>query len=235
MSNFKINRLSTITILYWFLVLYFIVALVWWFIALRWQNDKMTTLLLNELRHDEPGYYNKAGKILDDKDRKTAQYILEGATFLGLLVLGAFFVYRPIRRQLTLSAQQQNFMMAVTHELKTPIAVIKLHLETFQKRRLEEQKQQKLLSTTLQEVERLNSLCNNILLASQLDAGEYKISRSEVDISAVAKRVFADFEARNPMRSFDGSFEDEVIVTGEEMLLEMMMSNLIENAIKYSP
>jgi signal transduction histidine kinase len=235
MSNFKIKRVATITILFWFLVLYFIAALVWWFIALQWQNDKMSGLLLNELRHDEPAYYNKAAEILDEKKRKTAQYIGEGATFLALIVLGAFFVYRPIRRQLTLSTQQQNFMMAVTHELKTPIAVIRLHLETLQKRKLEEHQQQKFLNTALQEVNRLNSLCNNILLASQLDAGEYKISKNQVNFSELAERLFSNFQERYPNRSLNGNFQDNVLVTGEETLLEIMMSNLIENAIKYSP
>lgn len=193
----------------------------------------MSDLLLNELKHDEPGYVQRAGQILESRKRKTTQYISEGAVFLIVILIGAVFVYRATRRQITLSHQQQNFMMAVTHELKTPIAVARLNLETLQKRRFEEQQQQKLLSITLQEVNRLNSLCNNILLASQLDTGEYKISKNEVNISALAKRVYDDFEARSPHR-MAGSFQQDLHVVGEELLLEMLMSNLIENALKYS-
>ena len=231
----KTKRIRLIIIVYWFLLTYIVAALVWWFIALQQQNNKTSDLLLNELRHDEPGYYNKASSILEDKKRRTSQYIGEGATFLALILLGAVFVYRATRRQLTLSHQQQNFMMAVTHELKTPIAVARLNLETLQKRRFEEQQQQKLIGITLQEVNRLNSLCNNILLASQLDAGEYKISKTHVNISELAKRVYLDFHGRNPNRQIEGNFENDLYVTGEELLLEMMMSNLIENALKYSP
>jgi signal transduction histidine kinase len=231
----KTKRLATITIVYWFVLLYIIAALVYWFISLEQQNNRMSELLLNELKHDEPGYEKKVGKILDGKKRKTTQYISEGATFLILIFIGAVFVYRATRRQLTLSHQQQNFMMAVTHELKTPIAVARLNLETLQKRKFEEQQQQKLINITLQEVNRLNSLCNNILLASQLDTGEYKISKNAVNISDLAKRVFTDFRYRYPDREMSGKFEDNLYVTGEELLLEMMMSNLIENAIKYSP
>ncbi|MFX9696122.1 histidine kinase dimerization/phospho-acceptor domain-containing protein, partial [Acinetobacter baumannii] len=80
----------------------------------------------------------------------------EGVTFLALIIIGAVFVFRATRRQLKLSQQQQNFMMAVTHELKTPIAITQLNLETLQKRKLEEDKQQKLISNTLQEARRLN-------------------------------------------------------------------------------
>lgn len=231
----KTKRLATITVIYWFLLLYIIVELVWWYISLQQQNNRMTDLLLNELRHDEPYYYKKAAGILDEKKRKTAQYIGEGTIFLASIIFGAVYVYRIIRKRLTLSLQQQNFMMAVTHELKTPIAIARLNLETLQKRKLEEQQQQKLLNTTLQEVNRLNSLCNNILLASQLDAGEYKISKNEVNISELAKRVYTDFSVRNSNRHVSGNFEDNLYLTGEELLLEMMMSNLIENAFKYSP
>ncbi|HSU51373.1 MAG TPA: HAMP domain-containing sensor histidine kinase [Segetibacter sp.] len=235
MSIFKTKRLATITIVYWFVLLYIIAALVYWFISLQHQNTRMSDLLLNELKHDEPGYSDKVAIILDAKRRKTAQYIGEGSTFLVLILIGAAFVYRATRRQLKLSQQQQNFMMAVTHELKTPIAVTRLNLETMQKRRLEEQQQQRLINITLQEVNRLNSLCNNILLASQLDAGEYKISKNEVNLSELTKRVFNDFDTRNPSRLLAGDFEENLFVNGEEILLEMLMTNLVENAIKYSP
>ena len=231
----KTKRIKLIIVVYWFLLTYIVAALVWWFISLQQQNTKMSDLLLSELRHDERNYYNKATAILDEKKRKTSQYVGEGITFLALILLGAVFVYRATRRQLTLSHQQQNFMMAVTHELKTPIAVARLNLETLQKRRFEEQQQQKLISITLQEVNRLNSLCNNILLASQLDAGEYKISKNEVNISDLAKRVYTDFSVRNSGRNISATLDPNLFVAGEELLLEMMMSNLIENALKYSP
>jgi K+-sensing histidine kinase KdpD len=131
--------------------------------------------------------------------------------------------------------QQQNFMMAVTHELKTPIAVTRLNLETLQKRRFEEAQQQKLIGTTLQEVNRLNSLCNNILLASQLDAGQYKSAKSPVNISDTCQRVIKDYVARYPNRHFLTEVEDDIILDGEELLLELLMTNLVENAVKYSP
>lgn len=235
MSTFKTKRLATITVVYWFVLLYIIAALVYWFISLQHQNVRMSDLLLNELKHDEVGYTAKVEAILDARRRKTAQYIGEGSTFLILILIGAGFVYRATRRHLTLSLQQQNFMMAVTHELKTPIAVTRLNLETMQKRRLDEQQQQRLINITLQEVNRLNSLCNNILLASQLDAGEYKISKNEVNLTKLSKRVFDDFTIRNPSRVLSGNFEDDLFVNGEELLLEMLMTNLVENAIKYSP
>ena len=228
-------RLQSIIIVYWFLLMYIIAALIWWFIALQQQNNKMSLLLLNEQNVGSPGYNIRVQQIEAARKRKIAQYIGEGTTFFVLIMVGAVFVYRATRRQLRMSMQQQNFMMAVTHELKTPIAVTRLNIETLQKRKLDEEQQQKLITVTLQEVNRLNSLCNNILLASQLDAGQYKSIKGEVDMSTLATRVIADYTTRYPKRKILGDVTDDVKITGEELLLEMLMSNLIENAIKYSP
>ncbi|MDB5193885.1 MAG: two-component sensor histidine kinase [Segetibacter sp.] len=233
MSILKPKKISTIIFVYWFLLLYIIAVLVFWFISLNKQNHQMADLLINELKLDDPFYQVKADKILDAERRKIAQYIGEGSTFLALILLGAVFVYRATRRQLRLSQQQQNFMMAVTHELKTPIAVTRLNLETLQKRKLEEAQQQKLIGNTLQEVSRLNSLCNNILLASQLDAGSYKISKNEVNLSEVAERSVAEFVQRFSQRKITAEIAEDVFVVGEELLLQMLVNNLIENATKY--
>ena len=74
-------------------------------------------------------------------------------------------------------------MMALTHELKTPIAVATLNLETLQKRKLEEPQQQKLIQNTLQEANRLNTLCNNMLLSSQIDASNYSLTNEDMNLS----------------------------------------------------
>ncbi len=234
MSIFKAKRLTLITIVYWFLLSYVIVALVFWFISLQQQNENITSLRLQQLNTGSSANSKETEKIYDAKRRKTGQYIGEGVTFLGLIILSAVFIYRATRRQFNLSSQQQNFMMAITHELKTPIAITRLNLETLKKRKLEEQQQQKLISNTLEEVNRLNSLCNNILLASQLDAGSYKVSKKDVDVSALAESVVREFSMRNPHRKIISNIQDDLIVTGEELLLEMLMNNLVENALKYS-
>ena len=137
------KRLTLLTVVYWILLSYIVAALIWWFIALERQNRDITNVRLLELIKDDPQYVEKVTQIETAKKRKTAQYIGEGTTFLALILVGAVFVFRATRKQLLLSQQQQNFMMAVTHELKTPIAVTRLNLETLQKRKLEEEKQQK--------------------------------------------------------------------------------------------
>ena len=81
---------------------------------------------------------------------------------------------------------KNEFISNITHELKTPIAVTRLNLETLQKRKLEEAQQQKIISSTLQEANRLNALTNNVLVASQLETGAYRLNKQELDISWIA-------------------------------------------------
>ncbi len=235
MRRFKSSKLAVITLVYWVLLVYIVAALVWWFIALNQQNERMSLLLFNELKHDDPAYLIKTEKIADARQRKTAQYAGEGLTFFALILVGAVFVYRATRRQIKLSQQQQNFMMAVTHELKTPIAVTQLNLETLQKRKLEEPQRQKLITNTLQEANRLNTLCNNILLASQLDAGAYKISMSELDMSTLVQSIVNEYTDRFPNRNITHQISQDIDLVGEQLLLQMLINNLLDNALKYTP
>lgn len=140
-----------------------------------------------------------------------------------------------MRRQLKHSQDQQNFMMALTHELKTPISVAKLNLETLQKRKLDEQQQQRLLQITLQETNRLNALCNNMLLSSQIEAGGYRITNEETNFSELVSSCVHDFINRFPQHSIRSSVKEELFVQGDRLLLQMLVNNLIDNAIKYSP
>jgi K+-sensing histidine kinase KdpD len=131
--------------------------------------------------------------------------------------------------------QQQNFMMAVTHELKTPISVARLNLETMQKYSLDPDKQKKLIRMTLEETARLNFLTNNILVSSQLEGGGYQSSHEELDFSDLLKDCIQDFRNRYPDRNFAEQIEPDMEVKGDPLLLQILINNLVENALKYSP
>jgi signal transduction histidine kinase len=180
-------------------------------------------------------YKNEYAKIENAYKRKNIQYLGEGVTFLLLILVGAAFVYRSARRQFKQQQQQQNFMMAVTHELKTPISVARLNLETLQKYSLDPEKQKKLIRMTLQETERLNSLTNNILLSSQLEAGGYTTTKEDLDLSDLLKDCVQNFQNRYPERVFTYNAEPDIDIKGDTLLLQLLINNLLENAVKYSP
>jgi signal transduction histidine kinase len=217
------------------LLAYIIAALVWWFIALNRQNVQMASYEISQLKIGNPDNSRLLQEIVDIKKRKTAQYIGEGVIFLLLILSGAVFIYHAVRRQFKSGQDQQNFMMAITHELKTPIAITKLNLETLLKRKLEDSQQQRLIQNTIQEANRLNALCNNMLLASQLEAGGHSVTKEEVDLSELTLSCVSDFKIRYPQRLFKEEIAAEVYVMGDSILLQMAINNLIDNALKYSP
>lgn len=235
MGILKKKRLTVATIVYWILLLYIIIALIWWFIALQQQSHQMAVYKLMELKADDPAYLQKIEAITLEEKRKTARNIGEGSIFLLVILIGAVYVYRAVRRQIKMAQQQQNFMMAITHELKTPIAIAKLNLETLQKHKLEEGKQQKLIHATLQEANRLNTLTNNILISSQLEGGGYKLLKEELDFSSLTANCVQDFHSRFPERKLESNIEDDIDVSGDSLLLQILVNNLLDNAIKYAP
>jgi two-component system sensor histidine kinase CiaH len=223
-----------ITTVYWLLLGYMVAALCWWFIALDKQNHDIAAIRKAELDPADAAYQSKVATIQKLRNRKTAQYIGEGLTFLAVTVVGAVFVFRSVRRQFRMSQQQQNFMMAITHELKTPIAVAQLNLETLQRHKLDEDKQHRLIANTLEEANRLNVLCNNILLATQLEAG-YASTKQEINFTDLVEGCVDDFLKRFPNRQIVETIHEGIYLVGESLLLQMLVNNLLENAIKYSP
>lgn len=189
---------------------------------------------IEQLQQTDANYQSSFDSIKSLEDRKTAQYLGEGITFFLLIIAGAVFVFRAVRRELRISEQQQNFMIAITHELKTPIAVAKLNLETMQKRKLDEQQQQRLLQNTLEETNRLNALCNNMLLSSQIEAGGYRLTLEETNISELISKCVQDFINRYPAQKIESNIDNDIFIDGDRLLLQMLANNLIDNAIKYS-
>lgn len=231
----KLRNLRYVFYIYWFLLVYILTALIWWFISLNDQNQQMTALKTRDLNPSSQTYAVQLQELKSAENRKKAQYIGEGSIFFLLILAGAVFVYRAVRKQLKLSQDQQHFLMALTHELKTPIAVAMLNLETLQRRKLDENQQARLIQTTLQETNRLNALCNNMLLSWQIEAGGYKITMEETDLSELLHNCVQDFITRNPDRTITVKIDDNIFVNGDRLLLQMVANNLIDNAVKYSP
>ncbi len=233
------KRLRRTTFTFWMLLFYIVAALVWWFISLEKQNQQIATekykrLAAEKINLTPEVYAEKQLQIDKSTRRNTTKYIGEGVTFFLLILAGAVFVSRSVRRQFKTQQQQQNFMMAVTHELKTPISVTRLNLETLQKYNLDPEKQKKLIRSTLMETNRLNFLTNNILVSSQLEGGRYPSATDDLDLATLFKDCVRDFKNRFPERIFEETIEPDADVKGDSLLLQILINNLLENAIKYS-
>ena len=232
------RKFQIITIVYWILLIYIIAALVWWFFSLYKQNEMMYSLRKQQLQitsnPSSTEFQQQSAKINEQRKRNIAKYIGEGGTFLVLILIGAAYVYRSVRRQFRTQQQQQNFVMAITHELKTPISVSRLNLETLQRYKLDEEKKEKLLNMTMQETLRLDNLINNILISSQLDGHSYRISKEELNFSDLVNDVAHQFLMRYHDRKLMLNIHDDIDINGDPLLLKLLVSNLLENANKYS-
>ncbi len=226
--------LKFINYVYWLLLVYLIAALAWWYIELDQQNDLMMAFQKEELIKLQSIDPAAIAAIEDAHARNAKQYIGEGLTFLIITILGAVFVYGVVRRQIRYHLQQKNFMMAVTHELKTPIAVTKLSLETLRRHKLDEDRQHKILGDAINETDRLNALCNNILLSSQLESGGYTLTKQEFNLTALVEKAVAEFQRRYPQRKINNHAAEMILVYGEEFLIGLALNNLLENAVKYT-
>ena len=233
------RRLTITTAVFWFLLAYIMAALIWWFVLLLQQTSHIYTLQQQQTARTytdtaSVAYKIELSKIKDEKRRNDIKYIGEGVIFLLLIIVGAVYIYRSVRRQLGLQQQQQNFVMAVTHELKTPISVARLNLETLKRYQLDAEKQAKLIDTSLQETLRLDMLINNILISSQLDGKAYQQSKEELNFSDLLQTEIKQFSNRYPTRQVPTDIESDIYLNGDALLLKLLVSNLLENANKYS-
>jgi signal transduction histidine kinase len=199
------------------------------------QNNEIAAIKFQSIQINDPSLKAKTHAIQDFQLRKTKQFIGEGLTILVLFLLGAIYVYRSLKKQLRYADQQQNFMMAVTHELKTPIAISHLNIETLLKRDLDSSQQLKLLEATLKETKRLDSLSTNILLTAQLDMGQYEANKQLVNVSELLRQNIKSFQERYPSRICNTMVEDAMEIQGEPLLIQLLINNLIDNANKYAP
>ena len=235
MKKLFIDPLKLVNAIYWIFLTYMIAAFIWWYVSLEKQNDQITQIKLEQLSVTSGTNKAKFEQLLNYQERKRKQFLGEGITFLFLFLLGAIYVYRSLIKQLRFSNQQQNFMMAVTHELKTPIAVTQLNIETLLKRELSQDQQKTLLNNSLKETQRLDTLCNNILLASQLDFKDYQQNKQQIDFSEMVNGLVKSFEERFPTRKIITHIQEGVIFFSEPLLMQMLLQNLLDNANKYAP
>ncbi len=222
------------------LLAYIIAALVFWGTSLYSKSEEIYAGDIKTLKSEVdsalyPEMYNSKVKEYKSKlDMSKKQYLGEGATFLLIILVGAAVVYTSFRRSVMLSRQQNNFMLSVTHELKSPIAAMKLNLQTLERHQLEEEKKKKLIDRCIVEANRLNELCNNMLIASQMEGKQYVPAKEEISLYDLVKQILSDYSARHPNRISIGEMV-ECNIVGDRLLLQLAINNLIENAIKYTP
>jgi K+-sensing histidine kinase KdpD len=174
--------------------------------------------------------------VVHMQPQKMAMILGEGSIFIFLLGVGAYFIHSSINKEDKLKEQQQNFLMSVTHELKSPLAAIKLSIETIVKRDLDKEQQAKLLRNSLKDIERLDDLVENMLLATKIESRTYSFPKEEFDFSELVTKITDRLQLHScgNQQLINTKIQDDIKVTGDKFALSSVVTNLVENAVKYS-
>lgn len=159
-----------------------------------------------------------------------------GIIMLALVLVGFYIIFIYWRRQSRLYAEQKTFISQITHELKSPLASIRLHLETIRLRNPTPDKMERFLDTMLGDTERLNSLISNFLMAAKLEQRPQGAALTLVDFSSFVDKFIQEFRQHLPEGSnLTGKVEPGISVKVDSEGMEMVLRNLLENAFLYSP
>jgi signal transduction histidine kinase len=161
-------------------------------------------------------------------------YILGSLLFM-LLIGGLGLLVILLLREVRLNERQSNFVSAVTHELKTPVASLRLYLDTLELRDLPATQRLDFYRTMRQDLDRLNSTINNVL-----DAAMYTdrpvAAPQPLDLAKLVRRSVELTRTRHQLARETVSFEgpESLTVPGDAAALETAVLNLLDNAVKYS-
>ena len=167
-------------------------------------------------------------------DKRIMMVIGEGAVFFLMLLIGLWKIRSSIRKEFELSQRQNNFLLSVTHELKTPIAANKLYLQTIQKRNPDEEMRSDLLNKALKENQRLEHLIDNILNAARVENRALQPIKESVDLNHFINALVVQFRKRYPNATIEVLHAPHKTVHFDVFMIETVLSNLVDNAVKYS-
>lgn len=227
--------------LFWFyiLVTYVFIQFSWWTYELFQLNNEVYHLKteLNLLKGEDPAEIISKGNEMNTKLHKRWVMISgEGAVFVALLLLGILQVKKTHKKEVELNQRQKNFLLSVTHELKSPVASAKLQLQTLLKHQLPKEKQDEIIKNTIKDTERLNTLIENILFVSKIETGINETFFEWCNVSefieTLIKQRTVQFSSNHHLIT---KIDYNLFWNIDKHLFTSVIYNLIENAIKYSP
>jgi signal transduction histidine kinase len=234
-KNLSVTRLSH------FVIGYMVLAFGWWSLHLWRQNDRLfraetrvlelrSGLTANQLRNDEDFVrierYWKSGRRM---------VVSEGIFFVVCLAFGLWVIRRSASREVALARQRRNFLLSITHELKSPIASMRLVIETLRRRELPPPQREHLLANGLKDADRLQHLVEDLLLAARLE-DNWRPLAEPIDLAPLARDVADGLKIRFPHANIQLDIPENLPpLQADRPGLTAIVQNLLENAVKYSP
>ena len=225
-----INLKKKYLFLHAFVMCYLIAAFAWWAILLYKKNEETHKLRSELVTYDQSLH---SDEVLADYNKQRQMIISEGLVFGISILLGLFLIFRAFKKELSFNGRMNDFLLSVTHELKTPIASIKLINKTLRRNDIKPIQRQSLLDTEHAEVLRLEQQVNNLLTAAQIE-GQYTYNFQETDLNEFVQDKINSYRRRYPDAELHLQDAENLYHHIDREAFTKVLDNLLSNAIKYS-
>jgi two-component system phosphate regulon sensor histidine kinase PhoR len=237
------NRLRLLS---YAVIIYMLLAFAWWSVLLFTKNQDAFAAKRDQLRlimiangaisNDEEAFLASPPYQALEKQYTRQEWMImgEAMVFVVSLVIGLWLINRGYHKEVSAAQQRRNFLLSITHELKSPIASIQLVLETLRKRNLKKELADKLTTNGLVETERLNKLVNDLLLSAKLESA-YQPHMEAIDLADLIEQIVARQQDKHAKATIRFIQESPVQpFQGDRTGMTSVVTNLIENAVKYA-
>ncbi|MBK9254672.1 MAG: HAMP domain-containing histidine kinase [Saprospiraceae bacterium] len=224
-------------------IIYMLLALIWWSVLLTRNNQELMEAKISVMQENYNKIYNvqkfdittlpEYQALVAKSQRKRTMILGEGMVFGIMLIIGIYLIQRSYFKEVESTVKQKNFLLAITHELKSPIAAINLIIQTLQKRKLNENQMAELYQNALSESTRLEKLINNLLFTTKINI-EYHYNFEKTNLSELLEQYTEKFRFQYPDIHLHTSIEKELIGMVDKESFVSVVNNLLENAYKYS-
>jgi two-component system, OmpR family, phosphate regulon sensor histidine kinase PhoR len=224
-------------VILYILAFYILFQFCWWAYLLVKLNDEVYQHRIEnvKLHSYSPAERTAETNILEKKiDNRRWMVIGEGVVFLSLLAWGVSLTTRAFRKEMALTRQQKNFLLSITHEFKSPLASIKLYMQTLLKHDLDREKEKSFINSAISDTERLNNLVENALLANLIDHKGYSFNREDVNFSALMRLLVQKYSQHPDHNKIESVIEEGLHIYADKNAIMILADNLLENASKYS-
>jgi signal transduction histidine kinase len=218
------------------LSIYLIAVSLWWAYDLWHENEQLYQAELNLIkeRHVPPSALEFKA-VEDGHKSRRLRVLIEGFFFTAGLAAGIFLINKTTKKEVKLTQQRRNFILSITHELKSPVAALRLALETIGRRELPHEKVEILCKNAMRDANRLQSLVEDLLLAAQLE-DNWQPNQEPLDLHVMAEQCVSNLRIRFPKANILLDIPQDLSTTKlDQKAMTSVVHNLLENALKYSP
>ncbi len=214
-----------------FMVIFLMANVIWWFILMDRVIDEKIDMSLELGASPEVIEH-----IYEQESSRRRMVILEGVVFFLFLLAGLWMIYRTLVKQRELRQQQENFMMAITHELKTPLASINLYVDSLLTPEIAEQEKQNILPKIKHDVYRLKRQVENVLEVARHHGLTEKSRYESFNLSQLLVQHLDELKKfyTNANYRLRTDIEESVLIYGDRRSIGKALDLILENSLVHN-